>query len=286
MIQRGTLDNVTAIPAGTFLAADVAAGVTVLPVDWTAEFDEFGGLLGLNDLMLPYVEANEDASTITLADPLAAPAESGDEVLSLSLAGEQRNKITAFVQIDEGEDPVPHEVPSSLEGRLTETTPAGTLVQVDTSTRLVVGADDVSAPVDGALVWNPYLARRMTSVLVPDNTWFTPSAWADSISQAVTSTTTNVVVDVRGFYAIDAQVAWATNGSGRRFIQILVNGVAVGVDAGAADPDSSSYNSCFGREVLEVGDVVEIQIKQTSGAALFISAGVGRCRTSLYRVSV
>ncbi|ROR91778.1 hypothetical protein [Nocardioides aurantiacus] len=286
MIQRGTLDNVTAIPAGTLLTADVAAGEAVLPVDWTAEFDEFGGLLSLNGTALAYVSADEDASTILLIDPLAASAAADDQVLSLSAAGEQRNRITAYVQIDEGEEPVPHEVPSSLEGRLTETTPSGTLVQVDTSTRIVVGVDNVEAPMDGAVVWNPYLVRRMAPAVVPTGEWYTPEAWLDEFVQMVDYTTTSATVKIPGLYDVKAAVAFVINSDDRRYIRILLNDVQVGFNAASAEASITTFVDCFATVVLEEGDVLQVQVMQGTGAGLALSTGAGRCAFSMYRVSV
>lgn len=286
MIQTGILERVTSIPLGTHLTAAAAANDQVLVVDWVSDFDEAGGRLVINEVELGYTGCDDDTSTITLAEPLPAAAQPGDQVLALSDAGQPRSDLVAYVQIDAGEPSVPHRISTALEGRLTEETVPGTSLRVDTATRSVVGADDVEAPMDGAVVWNPYLSRRMTGASIPNDEWVTPAGWTDEVTQAVTATNLEAVIEVAGLYDIKAQVAWATNGDGRRYIQILVNDAVAGVDARPPDPASSSYLSCFATPRLEVGDVVAVQIRQTSGAALFLSTGPGRCPFSLYRVSV
>lgn len=145
-VQRGLIDSVVETPLGTSLTSEALAGATVLAVEWTAEFTAEGGLLMLGDSMLTYVSAtsaDDPLSSITLAEPLELPAEVGESVTSLSVAGEPRSKVDVFVAFDEGEPPVPYGVSSALQGKITESTPAATPVVVDLATGLVVGRDDI-----------------------------------------------------------------------------------------------------------------------------------------------
>lgn len=287
MIQRGILDRVSATVLGTALTADAAVNATSLSVDWLADFEDEGGLLSLNGAVLAYTAADDDTDTLVLATPLAVAAVAGDEVQALSPAGEPKVSIEAFVQIDAGEEPVPHTISSALEGRLTEDTPRGTPVQVNTEHRTVVGKDDISAQLDGAVVWNPYLARTVaTPFSVAAAGWTTVTTWADTVAQGVkVEADGSVTILYPGFYVVDASPAYVTNGTGSRNGRIMVNGVQFGYLSIPADSAGSTEVPVAGRGVLTEGDNIVFELAQSSGAALSLS-NVNASPFSLYRVSV
>ena len=291
MIQKGILDRVTATVLGTVLTADAPAGSTSLAVDFLADFDEDGGVLMLNATLLAYSGTDEDALLLLLAAPLAADALNGDEVQALSVVGEPKVSIEALVQIDAGEESVPHTISSSLEGRLTEDMPPGTTVLVDTATRMVVGRDNVSAQLDGNSVYNPYVTRRATVVSVPSGgagVWTSVASWADTVTQGVAvESDGSLTIVYPGFYVIDASPSFSgASTAGNRSARILINGAQAGYVSIPADPSGSTDVPVGCRRVLAQGDNIVIQVNQSSGAALNMIAGDGISPNSIFRVSL
>ena len=291
MIQKALLDRVTATNLGTVVSADHAAGVTQLLVDFLGDFDEAGGLLLVNDALLAYGGTDEDNSLILLTTPLPADAASGDEVQSLTAAGEPRVSIEAHVQIDAGEESVPHTIHSALEGRLTEDMQPGSTVLIDTSTRMVVGRDNVSAQLDGNAVYNPYVTRRATTVGIANGgtpMWTRLSAWTDVQAQGVQiESDGSITILYDGFYVIDAAPSFsAASYSGNRSARIVVDGVQVGYNSIPADSYGTTDVSVAARRVLQAGNNVAVEVNQNSGAALNVNGGAGISSMSLYRTSL
>jgi len=92
--------------------------------------------------------------------------------------------------------------------------------------------------------------------------------------------TSRITVPVSGAYLIIAQIAWATNASGRRGIFVRKNaggnggaGTQIMVTSQAASPMSGTTISV--QDVLELasGDHVEMWAYQSSGVALDVSSG-------------
>ncbi|MCW3041182.1 MAG: hypothetical protein JWM31_3087 [Solirubrobacterales bacterium] len=290
MIQKGVLDRVTATNLGTVVSADHSAGVTQLLVDFLGDFDEAGGWLLLNDALLAYGGTDEDNSLILLASPLPADAVSGDEVQVLTATGEPRVSIEAHVMIDAGEESVPHTIHSALEGRLTEDMQPGSTVLVDTSTRMVVGRDNVSAQLDGNSVYNPYVTRRATVVSIPSGgtIWTTLTGWTESVTQGVTvEADGSLTIVYPGFYVTDVAPSFSgASTAGNRSARILINGAVAGYLSIPADANGSTDVPVRCSRVLAQGDNIVIQVNQSSGAALNVIGGSGISPNSLFRVSL
>lgn len=79
----GRVVNVTGIPLGSNLTADLAAGATVLPLKDAEPFDEItGGTVQIGDTTYTYAAlgVDNDADTVTLDSGLVAAAAEGDRV--------------------------------------------------------------------------------------------------------------------------------------------------------------------------------------------------------------
>lgn len=88
---------------GTELTADVAAGETLLPVEWAEPFDDAGGTVELNGVRLEYVDVDVENDTITLADPLETAAEIDDPVYVVT-GGQVTTDYIAYATQGEGDD--------------------------------------------------------------------------------------------------------------------------------------------------------------------------------------
>ena len=78
--EHGRVLMVTLERHGDALVSDTAAGATSLVVGDICDFDELGGSLYLNGVVLRYSTCDDDTDTITLIDPLPADADAGDVV--------------------------------------------------------------------------------------------------------------------------------------------------------------------------------------------------------------
>lgn len=291
--QRGLLTSVATTELGTVLVDDALAGQTTLTVDWTAEFAATGGLLRLGETQLNYTSAtdpDDDPSVITLRDPLATDVAAGESVGSLTAAGEPRFSVKAYVSFDEGAKPIPYDIASGLQGRITEDTPAGTPLDVDMSTGRVVGRSQVGAQLDGNSVWNPYVSRRALLLSVPSSgsTWTTITGWADTVTQGViVEADGSLTIAYPGFYVIDASPSFSgVSTAGNRSARIVINGAQAGYLSIPADNNGSTDVPVGVRRVLVEGDNVVLQVNQSSGAALNVIAGDGISPASMFRVSL
>lgn len=138
MTQRGLLDRVTTTYLGTGVATPADAGATTLLVEWTVDFDDTG-TLSLNDVQYAYTRPDDNETTLLLTTPLEAACEEGDVVYALDGNGQQQRNVDAYVQLDDGEEPLPFRLLSDVEGHITEDTPGGTGVVVDLRTRKILG---------------------------------------------------------------------------------------------------------------------------------------------------
>lgn len=107
--QARVLD-VSEIQAGSESAADYAAGTTVLTLFDVGNFSSEGGQIEVNEASYTYITKDDDASTITLAEPgLAAGIAEFDEVYVFPISVEKE----AMIQVDE-EDAVMVRVPHHM----------------------------------------------------------------------------------------------------------------------------------------------------------------------------
>lgn len=104
---HGRILEVTEETLGSVLAADAAAGATVLYVDDAADFEDdgSGGWLSINDQMVAYSDVDDDTGQITLTTGLTAAADEGDSVSVWSnLYDEAATLKTALVMVDGWDD--------------------------------------------------------------------------------------------------------------------------------------------------------------------------------------
>ncbi|HET7408091.1 MAG TPA: hypothetical protein VFJ21_13285 [Mycobacteriales bacterium] len=123
--EHGRIVSVSTETVGSTLTADVAAGVTVLPVYDAAAFDsENGGSVSVGGSVLAYSTADDDASTVTLTDPLPAAASDGDRVDCWNPLYQAPFTVkTAMVQLDgddDNPDPIEATVPHFLADKLAD----------------------------------------------------------------------------------------------------------------------------------------------------------------------
>lgn len=274
---------------GAALAADAAVSDVTLTVDNTIDFSEAGGLLRLNGVEYTYDEVDKEADTIHLTTPLTVAGVVGDPVAVMTEPGSQAHEYVALLEPpDPDGEPIPAIIPVALVGYFTIAEP-GALVRYtsDGGTYRVLSRPDTEPAMDGAAVWNPYVARRATTVSVPNATWTTLTGWTNTVSQGVTiESDSSVTVIYPGFYVIDASPTFASSGSGYRYARVLVNGAVVGYLGIPADSAGSTDVPVAARGVLAQGDNVTVQVYQSSGASLSLVAGAGQSAFSMYRVSV
>jgi hypothetical protein len=110
----GLVVAVSQVPVGTQTAAAAAINDVVLLLDDTIDMVPTGGQVTIDGVVTDYASADDDASTITLAAPLAAALAEGAEVLVHPL----RVEMTALTLIDGHSDPIPATVPHNLQDAL------------------------------------------------------------------------------------------------------------------------------------------------------------------------
>jgi hypothetical protein len=100
-----------------------------------------------------------------------------------------------------------------------------------------------------------------TASATPDIDSYDPNAWFDNANDRIT-------VDQDGFYNITANVGFATNATGRRLVQIFVNGSDRGSVQVTASTAGSTLISVSTNVYLVATDYVEVHALQQSGGAL------------------
>ena len=100
-----------------------------------------------------------------------------------------------------------------------------------------------------------------TASATPTSDSYDPQAWFDNANDRIT-------VGQAGFYNITANVSFATNATGRRLVQILVNGADRGSVQMTASTASTTIISVSTNIYLAATDYVEVHALQQSGGAL------------------
>jgi hypothetical protein len=100
-----------------------------------------------------------------------------------------------------------------------------------------------------------------TASSTPDIGSYDPKGWFDNAND-------NITIGQAGFYAITANVAFAANTTGRREVNIVVNGTIRASTNLSAAPASTTNLSVSTNLYLTVGDLVTVSVVQTSGGAL------------------
>lgn len=109
----GVIESVQVVRSGGNLAADVPAGATVLPMDAATDFDDDGGTLTVNGATYDYTAVDYDTDEVTLSTGLTVGAAQDDPVFTLDANGDPEiDDWLVMVDIDDGGDTIPAEVPS------------------------------------------------------------------------------------------------------------------------------------------------------------------------------
>lgn len=107
-----------------------------------------------------------------------------------------------------------------------------------------------------------------TASSTPDIDSYDPHAWFDNAND-------QIVIGVDGFYNITANVGFAANATGRRLVQIFVNGSDRGSVQVTASTAGSTLITVSTNVYLAGGDTVEVQALQQSGGALNTASVTG-----------
>jgi hypothetical protein len=100
-----------------------------------------------------------------------------------------------------------------------------------------------------------------TASSTPDIGSYDPQGWFDNAND-------NITIGQAGFYCVTANVAFATNATGRREVTIVVNGTQAASTNVSAASASTTNLSVSTNLYLDVGDLVTVNALQTSGGAL------------------
>jgi hypothetical protein len=115
-IELGRIHDVRITYLGGHLAADAAAGATVLTMEDSLDFNQYGGTISLNGVQYGYSSTDYDLEQVTLTTGLVAPAAAGDRVDVLPLSVQ---KVAAVV-INDTDDAVTVRVPHALADKIPE----------------------------------------------------------------------------------------------------------------------------------------------------------------------
>lgn len=275
-IDTGLLKEVTEAE-GAGLVGDHAAGATVLEVSSGGFRD--AGTCRVNDADYAYVR-DDDSLSITPA--LAALAEDGTPVLSLTPTGAVETTLKAQVDLDMDGDPEGDVYPV-ISGEVAGyyrvgTADAGAIVKVRDTT---YGYEIVSRPIDQPLIQSLYvhaprgLASRGTLFAVTAGTTtevplltrdatFSTDEWTLDAGRLTYHGPPCVVVAYAG-------AKWAANGTGYRRLIIRQGSAAESLVVNQIDPDTSgapSFHSTSGIFTLADGETLQVDVRQTSGASL------------------
>lgn len=132
-VTSGQVTRVELLNQGSHLIATAPAGTTTLQVDSVAAFAADGGTIDLDGTRISYTSRDPDASTITLAAPLAAEGEAGLPVW-LVLNNDISVEYWATVNLDEPDaEPIEARLTTSMTDHLPEgdySTPAPVELQL------------------------------------------------------------------------------------------------------------------------------------------------------------
>jgi hypothetical protein len=100
-----------------------------------------------------------------------------------------------------------------------------------------------------------------TASATPTTDSYDPQTWFDNAND-------RIVIGQDGFYNITANIGFATNATGRRLVQIFVNGADRGSVQVAALSGATTLLSVSTNVYLVATDYVEVHALQQSGGAL------------------
>ena len=287
--ESGHVVEVSSSLLGDQLAAAAPVGATVLLVEDPVDFSETGGTLTIGTQVINYSSMDDEAGTLLLETPTTVAYDVAERVRvhPPSVVKE------ALVILDGADEAVTVRVPHSLHDRLADGTRdiseyESVALELDGWEWVLVDILGEEPEIAGDMVWNPHSFRDMNAVTIPHDTWVTIGSWTNMESDGITIAAGYTVV-YPGWYFTGSQAAFMTNATGRRRIRLLKNGDTVNpvaFFATNADPSGWSFVPCSAELRLAEGDVITVQVSQTSGADLALVTGPGRSNFSMHRISI
>lgn len=224
MSIEGLAVGASAVPYGSELVADAAAGATVLEVDFAGDFQPEGGTLDLDGVRMDYTAADRSTGLITLAAPLAGLVET-DTRVEVVRGGEVSYRWVVLVDTG-GVDPV--EVPMPFEQRMlwpvVQEYDDPVPVVLSDDQRRIVEVPGRTPAMDSAMIDTPSI--RMVNngadqALLP-STWYALTNWSPLISTGGVSYdagTGRFYNFSPGLWMIEAQVFIQDDPDGRRLLR-------------------------------------------------------------------
>jgi hypothetical protein len=275
-IDRGLLLEVVE-DEGTGLVGDHAAGATVLAV--AASAFRAAGTCRVAGVEYAYTRS-ENADLLSIDPPLAADAEDGDPVESLTPDGRVEQTLVALVDLDlDGESPG---VEAVVRGEDVGFYPAGlaaagAIVQVRD---VPYGYETAGRPsdvpsLDSAVITTPYLrGHRVTDVSVASGVLTAVTGWAVSKSTSMDPPSAGwFPITESGIYLVVFSPSWQANNSGSRYSIIETRDTAGAVASARQVGITSSAGITLGVQVaaallLPAGWAVRMVVQQTSSGTL------------------
>lgn len=291
----GTLENVEMRYGGGILTAVVAAGATALPLDITLDYEEAGGVLELNGESYAYTEVAEES--VTLATPLLADAEEGDPAWTLDAQGRREESWAANVDLRDGGEPVPAEIPTTLIPFFPEgDDAAGQDVEVEDTPDgyRVRSRPGQMAQFDNAFSYDPILFAHRPAA----TTSWPHAAWTEVAGYTITEQADITyagagwwVFNTPGLYQAIGTVAFenVSGAGGARGVRFIFPAPGAGAQSGTTVilPANADVAGAFtGLQVVQwrrfvAGDQIQMQAWQSSGAALDLLGAADGSRTSV-----
>jgi hypothetical protein len=140
-----------------------------------------------------------------------------------------------------------------------------------TATDLVVYENSAATHVPSAKVYKAAGQAIPTATIT--TLTFDSERYDNAGIHSTASNTSRLTAPKAGVYLIAASVAWASNATGERFVQVSINGSPTQRLAGQRSTASGGFfeNSIAAVHYLKAGDYVEIAVYQTSGGSLATS---------------
>lgn len=273
---------------GSELTAPVLAGATTLPVENLAFFDDVGDRLVLNGEILTYTDEDEDTDEITVAVGPTADADVGDKVLVYD-GGQVTCDYVLVVDVGPGD---PADVIIPFEQR--DMWPEGTY---DDPVQVILSDDYErieSVPARHPARDAGFISTAFTTGYLanddswPNNTWTTIN-WVVSdfgksrkhgravIGGVSATSLTTFTIDEAGVYDVRCGGRFEADGAdiGKRGMRAVFTIAGVST---LGFPQMTDSNGITGVAVsqlvwLEVGDTVEFQAYQNSGASIDLLGG-------------
>lgn len=122
--------------------------------------------------------------------------------------------------------------------------------------------------VDNGMTPHAALVQSAAQTIADAPAWTTLTNWATESIQGNTADATKITVGLAGRYSLNAQAVFAVNGTGQRFVKILVNSTTVAYNNVAGQAAGDTPVACSRQISLDAGDEISVQVRQTSGGDL------------------